>query len=105
VDMIQFCIVFYHNIQVLFRSCDYPKFVNGLLAFQAAYFLYLFGCFYYKQYVKGKREKVEAEEKKLQNGTVQNGIISKNKNIINEQVNIITNGVVNNIKNGKVKEQ
>lgn len=32
-----------------------------MLATQAAYFLYLFGVFYYKQYVKSQKESVQNE--------------------------------------------
>nr|CAI5855023.1 unnamed protein product [Callosobruchus analis] len=62
-QMIQFCIIFYHNFQVLFRECNFPKFLNFLLATQAAYFLYLFGCFYVNQYIKSKQRR----EQKLAN--------------------------------------
>ncbi|CAH1275571.1 unnamed protein product [Diabrotica balteata] len=75
-QMIQFCIVFWHNFQVLFRQCDYPKFLNVLLASQAAYFLYLFGCFYVNSYIKNKRPKTD----KGQNGELANGVIKNGLN-------------------------
>lgn len=59
---IQFCIIFVHNAQVMFRQCDYPKFINVLLGTQALFFLYLFGSFYYRTYIKGdSRRRKEAE--------------------------------------------
>ncbi|KAJ8954308.1 hypothetical protein NQ318_005894 [Aromia moschata] len=94
VNAVQFCIVFYHNVQVLFRECSYPKFINVLLTTQAAYFLYLFGCFYYNQYVKSQNRK--AAERKT-NGVVQNGVT---------KIAPVENGIdktSENISNGKAK--
>ncbi|XP_019870251.1 elongation of very long chain fatty acids protein AAEL008004 [Aethina tumida] len=54
-QLIQFVIIFVHNFQVMFRTCDYPKFINFLLLSQAAYFLYLFGLFYKKTYLKNSK--------------------------------------------------
>ncbi|XP_065155414.1 very long chain fatty acid elongase AAEL008004-like [Atheta coriaria] len=51
-QMVQFCIIAVHNFQVLFRQCDYPKFIAFLLGMQAIFFFYLFGSFYYRTYVK-----------------------------------------------------
>ncbi|XP_044727532.1 elongation of very long chain fatty acids protein AAEL008004-like isoform X1 [Chrysoperla carnea] len=51
-QMIQFCIIFVHTGQVLFRDCDYPKPIAALLSTQALVFLYMFGSFYYHAYVK-----------------------------------------------------
>lgn len=58
---VQFCIVLIHNVQVLFRECDYPKFINVLLAIQAGYFLYMFGAFYNAQYIRNRRKKKPEE--------------------------------------------
>lgn len=82
---IQFCIIFHHNFQVLFRDCGYPKVLNFLLATQAAYFLYLFGKFYHKQYIKSQKAK-DAKLKK--DGEVPNGI---------------TNGKISNSSENKQK--
>ncbi|CAH1154318.1 unnamed protein product [Phaedon cochleariae] len=74
-QMVQFCIIFVHNFQVLFRECGYPKPINYLLCVQAAYFLYLFGRFYVKQYLREKQKVIEKESDckeeahKLSNGT------------------------------------
>lgn len=50
-QMVQFCIIFIHNGQVLFRDCNYPKIITFLLGTQALFFLALFGNFYHKTYV------------------------------------------------------
>ncbi|CAH2008600.1 unnamed protein product [Acanthoscelides obtectus] len=81
-QMIQFCIIFYHNFQVLFRECSYPKFINFLLATQAAYFLYLFGCFYVNQYMKSQKKK-------------------RNQQLANEATHVASNGKLKD--NGEVK--
>ncbi|GBP79559.1 Elongation of very long chain fatty acids protein AAEL008004 [Eumeta japonica] len=51
-QLIQFCIVFYHNGSVMFRDCNYPKGINFLLTLNAGIFLYMFGNFYYTNYIK-----------------------------------------------------
>ncbi|GJQ75481.1 hypothetical protein Trydic_g17568 [Trypoxylus dichotomus] len=38
-QMIQFCLIFIHEFQVLFRQCDYPKVISVLLTIQSAFFL------------------------------------------------------------------
>lgn len=53
---IQFVIIFYHNFSVMFRDCNYPKFINFLLALNSGLFLYMFGMFYYINYVKIPRK-------------------------------------------------
>lgn len=57
-SQIQFAIIFFHNFQVLFRQCDYPKFIAFLLGTQAMFFMYLFGSFYKKQYLSNNKAKV-----------------------------------------------
>lgn len=61
-QMIQFCIIFIHNTQVMFRDCNYPKIITFLLGTQALFFLALFGNFYHKSYVvqaaKNKETKI-----------------------------------------------
>lgn len=52
---IQFCIIFYHNFSVMFSDCNYPKGINFLLSLNAGIFLYMFGMFYYNNYVKSRR--------------------------------------------------
>jgi hypothetical protein len=47
---VQFVIVFLHASQVFIFECDYPKLMAFLAAFNALYFLYLFGMFYNRTY-------------------------------------------------------
>ncbi|KAI5643775.1 GNS1/SUR4 family domain-containing protein [Phthorimaea operculella] len=51
-QLIQFVLIFMHNFLVLFRDCDYPKIYNRLILTEALIFIYMFGSFYYKSYVK-----------------------------------------------------
>ncbi|XP_018567407.1 elongation of very long chain fatty acids protein AAEL008004-like [Anoplophora glabripennis] len=80
-QMVQFCMVFVHNFQVIFRDCDYPKFLNVLLSIQAGYFFYLFGAFYNAQYVKSQRKKKHEE-----NGMISNGVENRTNNAMNEKI-------------------
>ncbi|CAG9115797.1 unnamed protein product [Plutella xylostella] len=54
-QLIQFCIIFYHNFTVMFTDCNYPKFINFLLSLNASLFLYMFGRFYYVNYIKNSK--------------------------------------------------
>ncbi|XP_018327714.1 elongation of very long chain fatty acids protein AAEL008004 [Agrilus planipennis] len=74
-QMIQFCIIFIHNFQVLFRQCDYPKFIVFLLGTQAMFFFYLFGQFYLRTYGKSdkKIERSESSDSVNNNNVVKNG--------------------------------
>ncbi|GJQ75482.1 hypothetical protein Trydic_g17569 [Trypoxylus dichotomus] len=38
-QMVQFCILILHNVQVLFRQCDYPKIAAIVLSFNGFLFL------------------------------------------------------------------
>ncbi|KAK9731272.1 GNS1/SUR4 family [Popillia japonica] len=38
---IQFCILILHNLQVLFRQCNYPKLISLVLVLNASFFLFL----------------------------------------------------------------
>ncbi|XP_056634715.1 elongation of very long chain fatty acids protein AAEL008004-like [Diorhabda sublineata] len=102
-QMIQFCIVFWHNFQVLFKSCDYPKFLNILLASQAAYFLYLFGCFYVNSYIKNKKSKLDHEvmTNRVSRNGLQNGQIKNNSTTNGHLVNDFTS--VDPFKTSKTK--
>ncbi|CAH2991927.1 unnamed protein product [Chilo suppressalis] len=53
-QLVQFFIILYHNVQVMFGSCKYPKGINFLLAFNAGLFIYMFGKFYIRNYLKSK---------------------------------------------------
>lgn len=64
-QMVQFCVIFVHNSQILFRDCNYPKPIAFLLAIQALFFLYLFGSFYHRSYVQAKKWE-QARQKRQQ---------------------------------------
>jgi len=68
-QMIQFCIICIHNFQVLFRQCDYPKFIVFLLGTQAMFFFYLFGSFYNRTYLNPPKKALEASD----NNNLKNG--------------------------------
>ncbi|CAG9860521.1 unnamed protein product [Phyllotreta striolata] len=105
-QMIQFCIVFWHNFQVIFRECDYPKFLNVLLTTQAAYFFYLFGRFYVNSYVKNKNKSKCADQT---SGKSHNGSIPNGKHAVQTNGCQMGNGFLKNgngsIPNGKLKAQ
>ncbi|XP_049866229.1 elongation of very long chain fatty acids protein AAEL008004-like [Pectinophora gossypiella] len=56
IQLIQFCIVFWHNFSVLFRDCAYPKTFNVFAIVESVTFIYMFGKFYYYSYVKNKKK-------------------------------------------------
>ncbi|XP_046420712.1 elongation of very long chain fatty acids protein-like isoform X2 [Neodiprion fabricii] len=51
-QIIQFCIIFVHNAQMMFNDCKFPKQLTVLLLLNASAFLYMFGSFYVKNYMK-----------------------------------------------------
>lgn len=56
---------------MMFRDCNYPKFIVFLLGTQALFFLYLFGSFYHKTYIRSgqKAKKLsESENNNIKNG-------------------------------------
>lgn len=53
-QLIQFCIVFVHNAQHFFIDCNFPKSLAALLCLNSGVFIYLFGSFYVKTYLKNK---------------------------------------------------
>ncbi|KAF7279823.1 very long chain fatty acid elongase 7-like [Rhynchophorus ferrugineus] len=53
-QLVQFVIIFVHNLQVIPRDCSYPKIFNILLVIQSGYFMYLFGSFYVRAYIEKK---------------------------------------------------
>lgn len=109
---IQFVIIFYHNFAVMFSDCNYPKFINFLLSLNAGLFIYMFGKFYYVNYLKSRNKAkiygVKYENKILANGTSQenkpltNGINNKNKETASDNTNSLANGVCyrNKTRNG-----
>ncbi|KAB0795322.1 hypothetical protein PPYR_12161 [Photinus pyralis] len=68
-QLAQFCIIFIHNFQMIFRQCNYPQFIVFLLGTQALFFLYLFGAFYKKTYTKKK----QTQEAVTVNNNTKNG--------------------------------
>ncbi|XP_073951318.1 very long chain fatty acid elongase AAEL008004-like isoform X2 [Choristoneura fumiferana] len=99
-QLIQFCIIFYHNFSVMFSDCNYPKFINFLLSLNAGLFLYLFGKFYYVNYVK-------SNTKIAQNGCIRKDVINNNNIKINSAMNGETQKDADcetKISSGKTKE-
>ncbi|KAI1286104.1 Elongation of very long chain fatty acids protein 1 [Halotydeus destructor] len=53
VQLIQFTIIFTHNLSILTTAtCDFPKINLFLQMSESAYFMYAFGKFYFKSYTK-----------------------------------------------------
>ncbi|KAK0166809.1 hypothetical protein PV327_004292 [Microctonus hyperodae] len=50
-QLIQFCIIFYHNAQHFWLDCSFPKTLASLLCLNASIFIYLFGSFYVRNYM------------------------------------------------------
>lgn len=91
---IQFCIIFYHNFFVMFCDCNYPKFINFLLSLNAGLFLYMFGNFYYRNYVKANSKPTDSPKQAIANGKP-----------VADVVGNVANGVGPTIlANGKTKE-
>ncbi|XP_075970997.1 uncharacterized protein LOC142973244 [Anticarsia gemmatalis] len=94
-QLIQFCIIFYHNFSVMFSDCNYPKGINFLLTLNAGLFLYMFGMFYYNSYVKGRKAAAKAAREK-------DAVTSS---CAKEAASASNNGVAKEIvSNGKAKE-
>lgn len=51
-QIVQFVIIFLHNIQMLFTNCNFPKPLSFLLVLNAGIFIYMFGSFYVDNYIK-----------------------------------------------------
>lgn len=56
-QIVQFVIIFLHNVQMLFTSCNFPKFLSFLLTLNACIFIYMFGSFYVNNYVKADKQR------------------------------------------------
>ncbi|XP_034191090.1 very long chain fatty acid elongase 7 isoform X2 [Osmia lignaria lignaria] len=67
-QLIQFSIIFLHNLQVFFNGCNFPKPISFLLCLNALIFIYMFSSFYVETYTK---KRVSAT-KECTNGTVKN---------------------------------
>ncbi|KAL3269886.1 hypothetical protein HHI36_008943, partial [Cryptolaemus montrouzieri] len=96
---VQFCIIFVHNGQVLFRDCDYPKFIAFLLSAQALFFLYLFGSFYHRSYVQSRKWD-EARQKRQQ---ARLAAKAKENKALEESLEAETKNGVSIHQNGKIK--
>lgn len=74
-QMLQFCIAFLHNSQLLFYDCGYPRWSVVFTLPNSIFFYYLFYDFYYKAYGKpdgSKRAKQQFNGKA--NGVKANGV-------------------------------
>ncbi|XP_014250698.1 elongation of very long chain fatty acids protein AAEL008004-like [Cimex lectularius] len=67
-QLIQFCLTFYHFLQLLWSDCDYPKWSVVIVLPNAIFFYYLFNDFYKKTYVGEERS-----DKRLNGSAVSNG--------------------------------
>lgn len=89
-QIVQFIIIFFHNFQMLFTSCNFPKPLSILLVLNSGLFIYMFGSFYINNYVKSKDKQSEmTKEPKKNNGVVRitaNGSISVNGNSIFDEI-------------------
>lgn len=89
-QIVQFIIIFFHNLQMLFTSCNFPKPLSFLLMLNSGLFIYMFGSFYVNNYVKSKNRRSETTKKSKTNGVVciaANGSISVNGNSIFDEIN------------------
>ncbi|XP_026729945.1 elongation of very long chain fatty acids protein AAEL008004-like [Trichoplusia ni] len=59
-QLVQFAIIFVHNVIPIFKECAYPKWINVLLAIHSLQFVYLFGSFYYETYIKTPQKKTKS---------------------------------------------
>ncbi|XP_035429068.2 uncharacterized protein LOC118262067 [Spodoptera frugiperda] len=64
-QLLQFSIVFVHNVSVFFYECNFPKFLNLMCIGNSLAFLYMFGKFYVDRYRRNLRNKSLLETKKV----------------------------------------
>ncbi|XP_075970166.1 very long chain fatty acid elongase AAEL008004-like [Anticarsia gemmatalis] len=63
-QLVQFCVVAFLNINSLSsNSCNYPKYLSVVVLINCFLFFYMFGMFYYNNYVKTAKNKNEISEK------------------------------------------
>ncbi|KAJ8732299.1 hypothetical protein PYW08_015029 [Mythimna loreyi] len=55
-QLIQFGIIFLHNLSALYQDCGYPKWISCVLCVHSLQFIYMFGNFYYVTYVKNPKQ-------------------------------------------------
>ncbi|XP_058806719.1 elongation of very long chain fatty acids protein AAEL008004-like [Phymastichus coffea] len=85
-QLVQFTIIFFHNLQVLVTNCNYPKPLSFLLCINAALFIYLFGSFYVKTYNVQKRQ--DKDKGLAYNNHITNGHVKTN----GHSTNLVANG-------------
>ncbi|XP_047020409.1 elongation of very long chain fatty acids protein-like [Helicoverpa zea] len=51
-QLVQFGIIFIHNLSAIYQNCGYPRWISWLLCIHSLQFLYMFGNFYYVSYIK-----------------------------------------------------
>ncbi|CAG9759460.1 unnamed protein product [Ceutorhynchus assimilis] len=61
-QLIQFCLVFIHNTQLLVFDCDFPKWTVLLTLPNAIFFYYLFNDFYKQSYDAPKKDDKQKEK-------------------------------------------
>jgi len=79
-QIVQFIIVFFHNFQMLFTNCNFPKPLSFLLVFNASLFIYMFGSFYVNNYLK-----LNVRRESKINGVI-NGTVNVNANTISNEM-------------------
>ncbi|XP_011056680.1 PREDICTED: elongation of very long chain fatty acids protein AAEL008004-like [Acromyrmex echinatior] len=79
-QIVQFIIIFFHNFQMQFTSCNFPKPLSFLLMINAGLFTYMFGSFYVNNYLNSKVGRVSKT-----NGAI-NGSVSVNDNTISNKM-------------------
>lgn len=62
-QLVQFVLVFLHNLQMFFNGCNYPRLIVVLLTLNSLIFMWMFGMFYYESYVKDQRTRLEESNK------------------------------------------
>ncbi|XP_034946042.1 elongation of very long chain fatty acids protein-like [Chelonus insularis] len=56
-QLIQFGIIFIHNVQHFWLGCNFPRALTVLLCANSGFFIYLFGSFYVKNYLRPTKSK------------------------------------------------
>lgn len=56
-QMVQFVLIFTHQFQLMFTSCDYPKIMVVWIGLHGVLFLFLFSEFYRSKYTRSKAKK------------------------------------------------
>ncbi|XP_070153472.1 very long chain fatty acid elongase 7 [Polyergus mexicanus] len=82
-QIVQFIIIFFHNMQMLFTNCNFPKPLSFLLMLNSGLFIYMFGSFYVNNYMKSRNKRTKTT--KESNGVTRiaaNGTICVNGNSI-----------------------